>query len=112
MIALNPDVAHCGAATLVAACQQAGVALRRPLEISDAYFAETRLVRRDRRAAGCRHTSYRDITRYVTGVRRRIFNLVRHAFPSRRPISPANSRLAGLALFRNRLGWRTREVRG
>ena len=37
MIALNPDVAHCGAATLVAARQQAGVALRRPLEISDAY---------------------------------------------------------------------------
>ena len=28
MIALNPDVAHCGAATLVVACQQAGVALR------------------------------------------------------------------------------------
>ncbi len=38
MIALNPDVAHCGAATLVAARQQAGVALRRPLEISDAYI--------------------------------------------------------------------------
>ena len=38
MIALNPDVAHCGAATLVAARQQAGVALRMPLEISDAYL--------------------------------------------------------------------------
>ena len=37
MIALNPDVAHCGAATLVVACQQAGVALRMPLGISDAY---------------------------------------------------------------------------
>ena len=35
MIALNPDVAHCGAATLVVACQQAGVALRMPLGISD-----------------------------------------------------------------------------
>jgi hypothetical protein len=47
----------------------------------------------------------------VQGVRP-IFNLVHHAFPSPRLISPASSRLAGLALFRNRLGWRTREVRG
>ncbi len=43
MIALNPDVAHCGAATLVVACQQAGVALCMPLGISDAYALTTRL---------------------------------------------------------------------
>ncbi len=43
MIALNPDVAHCGAVTLVVACQQAGVALRMPLGISDAYGAVTRV---------------------------------------------------------------------
>ena len=48
MIALNPDVAHCGVATLVAARQQAGVALCRPLEISDAYGeAEDRSVTSD-----------------------------------------------------------------
>ena len=41
MIALNPDVAHCGAATLVVACQQAGVALCMPLGISDAYGCST-----------------------------------------------------------------------